>query len=541
MSRIACTAPDKYLIDQMKLGKVIPIIGAGLSKSAQSSTGISFPDYKQLLEMLLDRSDLDRVDKEVVKLLLNGAEESPLKIEKAARMLREEMKDYPFYREIRSILEPIDVNINESMAHKLLRMLNFKKILTTNYDRLLERFVAPDYEVFTSSDLDTFRLFLNEKERNFILKLHGDITRPNTIPFGLSDLYRHYGYDVHGNDLKDISDVTQTLRDFLKTTFTDNTVLFLGSSLTESEGYAQLLTNLVKSYGGSLPYKHFALVPFNKSAESLRKDLSNRMNVEYITYHPDDVHSQVWEFISFLNEGVFNDQPKMGRKWGQSYLPSRRVEYLERQLEREISAKEICFLTPSMTNAISTRQELIDSSKEKLKERFKDEDFIENIINVMDRRRANLENRLLNGELQVRVLFLESELKKAFEHKTGDELRKIILRYEYLIELIKLPNLQVRLITNIDQGTLKTLHNASYALIYNHDKTASSQEADITIAYASQATVNYFEIHIIQINTSEVKDRVYQFERFWAASMSETQTINTIRYYIEEAKGKLEI
>ncbi|MDX2078745.1 MAG: SIR2 family protein [bacterium] len=526
--------PSQNLIDEIKNRNVVPLIGAGFSKSALSGNTSAMPDYKELLQRLLKIADVKDKTKRIVQDWLDSTD--PRDLEKAARELREEMGDYRFYIAIRNILEPIDKNIQESMSHKLLRMLNFKRILTTNYDRLLERFVAPDYEMFTTKDLVAFRIFLTGPEREFILKLHGDITRPDTIPFGLTDLYKHYGYEHDGRTpLANISPEAEKLREFLKTTFENNTVLFLGSSLSESEGYARLLINLVREWGGSLAKRHYALVPYSESTKELREYLSREMNIEYITYHPDDVHSQVWEFLAFLNQGVYDDKPIPGRKWGQSYLPERRVEYLQKQLSREKNASRVCFLTPTLTNAVTTHDELITSSRKGLEERFTDNEFINAVLESMVQRRDNIEQRLRDGELEVRVLFLQSELEKAFQ-VTGENLQKTIKRYRYLLNLIALPNFEVRLIPKLSKDALRDIYSASYALIYNPTPDNDYDEADITLAYASQATTNFFEIHIIQINTAEVKDRVYQFERFWASSLNEKQTVQYIQDLISQSR-----
>ncbi|MDZ4752740.1 MAG: SIR2 family protein [Flavobacteriales bacterium] len=541
MTRISAPPPPKDLIEQMKAQKVVPIIGAGLSKSAQimGSYVSALPTYYQLLESLLERSNLEPNVENVIRVLLDAGEKNPRALEKAARELREEMGDYPFYKGIRAVLEPIDAHIQESMGHKLLRMLNFRRILTTNYDRFIERFVAPDFEVFTARDIETFRMFLAEPERGFILKLHGDITRPETIPFGLSDLYRHYGYESDGTKLvADPSVATKLLREFLESTFRTNTVLFLGSSLSEAEGYARLLTNLVREWGGSLPNTHYALVPKNVEASALRGNLAREMNIKYIEYEPDQAHSQVWEFISYLNAGVYDDKPQPNRKWGQSYLPSRRVEYLERQLEREQTAHCVYFLTPSLTNAITIEEELIATSKQKLEERFSDIEYIEAIIQSMTQRQQNLEARLVSGDLEVHVLFLETELSKAFD-ASGEQLRKTIERYTYLLKLIAYPNLEVRLIPRLTAQELRDNYSASFAIIFNDTNSNEYPESDVTIAYASQATVNYFEIHIIQINTTEVRDRVYQFERFWNSAIAEKKTIQIIADLIQDAQRKM--
>lgn len=72
-------------------------------------------------------------------------------------------------------------------------------------------------------------------------------------------------------------------------------------------------------------------------------------------------------------------------------------------------------------------------------------------------------------------------------------------------------------------------------MIFN--RAAGEPLADVTVAYAAQATRRGFEIHVVHINTAEARDRAYQFERFWAAALDDARTRRRIEELIELSEG----
>ncbi len=67
---------------------------------------------------------------------------------------------------------------------------------------------------------------------------------------------------------------------------------------------------------------------------------------------------------------------------------------------------------------------------------------------------------------------------------------------------------------------------ASFALIY---LTEPSPEADVVVAYTSQATSGFLEIYMIEVNTDYVKDKSFQFERYWARAWSEAKSLSYLK------------
>ena len=316
--------PPKRLIDEITAHNVIPIIGAGISISVRAE-GVHnpvMPGYYELLERLLKRfEDMGIISGRRIIVFQNDlAEGEP---ERVVRELTTRENMVFFYRELREILNPIDIVMEPSPAHTLLRTLDFSHIITTNYDRLLERFVGPMHEVITPLDQQSLAFFsesLSSRSASgkFILKLHGDITRPETISFGFERLEKLY-----------TGQQKRSLVDFLRGVFEHKTALFLGYSFQkENEGYAELLEEYLQGFN----HAHYALIPSGSIGKDWRNHLTNRTGIQFLEYHPDTLHSQVWEFITYLNT-TKQDEPQTGKKWAQWYRPVQRSDYLDRQLQ----------------------------------------------------------------------------------------------------------------------------------------------------------------------------------------------------------------
>lgn len=178
----------------------------------------------------------------------------------------------PEYRELlRRLFEP--GNLSSALHQKLLE-IPFSAILTTNYDKLIEHAVAKRDSkippVLTNRDAPTLwrRLARNEF---FILKVHGDIERPETVVLSSKDYTDH----VFGN---------LPFIQFLQRLLTAKSVLFIGTSFTEP--YILRLLEETRFLTAGVGLQHFALLPYAGRIRS--RLLRDRYNVSVITYDPVD-------------------------------------------------------------------------------------------------------------------------------------------------------------------------------------------------------------------------------------------------------------
>jgi len=525
--------PPKRLIQDLINGKVIPFVGAGLSISALSNSKNPYrmPNYEELLLLLIEDTKKDLVNSDDRYGLIESALDLINKgqMDVATKLIVEGIikDDFEFLRKIRKILRPLDQDIKPSQAHNFLRSLDFRFLITTNYDTLLENFVGTDsHDVITPSDNDAFKMLsqdINDESSldKYILKLHGDISRPETISFGeekLTTIYTPY--------------VGNLFYSFITELFKNKVLLFLGCSFDpeKNEGQIKLLRDSLKTiYNGRPLQKHYALVESRPDLKSWREGVSRETGIQFIEYTPDDKHTQVWEFISYLNQGK-KDEPIIGREWSQWYRGSERGDYLLRQLEFEKKAKSIRFLTANLTNAITTREHLQITAAKQLESQDYDPDYVKSIIiPAMINRFENLEGRLEEEDLEVRAMFLQSSVDRDFIEKD----KITIDRYKHLVDLLENDafDVEIRLLPNIFEEFMKE-REASYAVIFSDKPKPYS---DVAVAYASQATTDYFKIHTIQQNTSEANKKIVQFERYWASAMSEQESKDYIIKLLQDA------
>ena len=536
--------PDD-LAKVIKKGKYIIWIGAGVSRSVRSPN-VTLPNYRQLIERLAE--NLPSKKKKAITALLEKPESTA--IEEAAEAVMGALGDTKFFFLMSQILDPLDANLEVSLPYKLLRSLQPKALVTTNYDRFLENFASNGEEhTLTAPDMEALGVTVKSiEERPMILKIHGDIARPVTIPFGVTQLYGQYGYTPEGESIPEEkqSSLAKYYRAFMKDLFSTYSVIFLGSSIGANEAYVSLLKEM-KAAKTKMP-THYALVMRSQSyAPRLDGD---EIGIKYILYDPDSKHSQLWEFMAYLNAAKVDRPIVGGRAWEKSFLKQQRNQYLKAQLDMEKRASAVYFFTPSLTNSITTDAHLENFSKPGLLKAYSKE-TTEKVMKLMFGRKNNLESRLLarGDDFIVRAMFLENNLTKDFSTEQSREKQEYnVKRYEHLMMLLEgsAGKLQVRMVPHLTNEQLRGDYEASYALIHAPgvlDKNDASQKfvrSDVGMAFASQATVNFFQILLFHINTPEVEVRVGQFERCWSAARSSQESMELIRNKLTEAKAALE-
>lgn len=194
------------LIEYIKEGVVVPFIGAGLSVDS------GFPTWKEHLRQQGRTSAIDATH--IDTLLKNGQYEEIIdEIEKKG------YKD-AFIQEIKDVFSKRG-DINTTLLN-LTELFN-DTIITTNYDHLLE-------QAFDIGSARKIQLIDNvnigeipESEKTTIIKLHGDIYKPNKCILSKNQYDEAYG--------KGILDLTKPIPKLLSYYYRTSNLLFLGCSL----------------------------------------------------------------------------------------------------------------------------------------------------------------------------------------------------------------------------------------------------------------------------------------------------------------------
>ncbi len=189
------------MIDDLSLAltreKLVIFVGAGVSKNS------GLPTWGQMVHSFAAAIGYPMPDR--------LATEEYIRIPQYYYCMDESEGHASYYDLLKSMI-PEDVKPN--LLNELLVSLQPKHIVTTNFDTLLDQ-VARGYQVIRED-----RDLLTGKSRHYLLKLHGDIRRPEKMVFKEDD-YLQY------------SETHRLMETFLKSLLIDHTFLFVGYSLND--------------------------------------------------------------------------------------------------------------------------------------------------------------------------------------------------------------------------------------------------------------------------------------------------------------------
>jgi hypothetical protein len=253
--------------------KCILFVGSGLSAAA------GYPTWGEMVLRLVDEA------REIPGARTRGLEELVEKKDwfSLADFARTTLTPYDFGEALRQMfLDPED----PSRAHELIAQTNYRGIITTNYDRLLEltmaRVANRSPSTFTTNGISAMAVALFRPDL-FIYKLHGDIHDASSIILTASDYDQMILFNPH-------------TRSFLHGAMLNYTLLFVGYSLSDPD-FQLVLRELSLMFQHHVP-KHYALIP--NCGDFAEEHLLRRLNVQAIGYDPADDHREAADFLAEL-------------------------------------------------------------------------------------------------------------------------------------------------------------------------------------------------------------------------------------------------
>jgi len=206
------------LIDDLARRRVVLFLGAGVSASAVTNSGGRFKGWGAFLEAAAALlSDVD--DKRALKRILRD-KDYLLASEMLRRILGPKWTEF--------VEEEFGQAATPSRLHTALIKLDQRLILTTNFDRLLETawsrandgVSTKTHHPIVISEIDANALRLFRDPRDFIVKLHGTIDKPDGMVFDKSSYHRF----AYANSFYD---------ELLKSLLLTHTFLFVGFSMDD--------------------------------------------------------------------------------------------------------------------------------------------------------------------------------------------------------------------------------------------------------------------------------------------------------------------
>ncbi len=256
----------------------ILFVGAGLSVSGVRKDGKGLPTWKQLIQsMIEDLKDSDKCD----EISLQKIDEQFKRNEylKVAQIFREKTRPDQYASFLKEQIDPND--LSQSKIHELILSVNFKGIITTNFDCVFENQSNRLQPLIYPQGFEDVNAFRNH---GFFAKIHGCIRHTPNLSENLI-LSEESFLSLRSNPKY------QTL---LKSLFVLHPLLTVGFSLTDPD-FLGLFEDLKEIYKDSMPTIYSLMLT---NDESLREEWRKK-GVEIIPYKE---HKELVSFFSELSQ-----------------------------------------------------------------------------------------------------------------------------------------------------------------------------------------------------------------------------------------------
>jgi len=211
----------KKLLEDIINKKCILVVGSGISKKSFGKNRKTLPNWYEFLDCFIDweykNAKYSKKDHSELKRLLKDSNKFPIIAgDLLERTSKNELKEF-----LEDVFSPQD--IHPSYLHKLISLIPFRAIITTNYDNLIEKAY---YEINNRFPKilasDNINIDSNVPEQFFVAKIHGDIEDPSTIV--LSQI-----------DYMNLLHQSPNYLDFMQKLFKNYTILFIGYSFSDPD------------------------------------------------------------------------------------------------------------------------------------------------------------------------------------------------------------------------------------------------------------------------------------------------------------------
>lgn len=252
------------VVDQAVRRNLILIVGSGISASCIRSGSVRPPDWETLLRKLVSGLGITTRKPEIEKLI----EQSRLL--DAAELIRQEARsasrDQDFNKLIKEAVDgPISDNFQGSNWHESIVKMEPPIIVTTNYDRIIERATENGYN---TQDYKSTSVAANIRRRDpTLLKIHGSVDNIEGIVVSRTDYTR---LRLHGGQSLEV----------LQALLLTRTALLIGYRLRDPD--IQLLFENVFGGRNESP-AHYMLAP-DDTPDYERDILRYSFGVNCVTY-----------------------------------------------------------------------------------------------------------------------------------------------------------------------------------------------------------------------------------------------------------------
>ncbi len=273
------------LTDAARKNKIVPFVGAGVSKKSDPS---HFPNWSQLLDGLVDLMLVKGVAtrkecadyKELVKSLKYGLVAERVK----ATLTSTDFEGYLTDNFVVKDTSGLDLSLQQEILN-----LSASYVITTNFDHLLDDAYARKFRqaptIYNYLEPGPILVGTTTPDNPAIYKIHGDIKDVHSVILCDND-YRKLIHDRRAYE----NSITQTFNRF--------TILFIGFSLQDREVLHHL--ERIRFEQENVTRRHFALLPKNELSDPEIRYFSESFGVEVVSYDPRNSHEELVRIIKRL-------------------------------------------------------------------------------------------------------------------------------------------------------------------------------------------------------------------------------------------------
>ncbi|HEY5895732.1 MAG TPA: SIR2 family protein [Chthoniobacterales bacterium] len=258
----------KGLVNAIRAGHCVAVVGSGFSGAA------GFPTWESLLRELAARPEVESIRPQIEKRLKDKTSHA---FDEVAQALEDVIGREAVVGHLQAKCTYTVPNPTMERRRQLLKEIPFRAVLTTNYDRMLKGEIPEPgtYRQLLRSVhtpwIGTLYVSANDRKQRPLLKLHGDLDKPQTIVLSRRD-YRRLLYE------------NPHYLNFLRAYLVSHTVLYLGFSFTDAylnELRSELLTRLDQREGS----EPVAYAVINDISPLTQSHYRKHEGIEILTYN----------------------------------------------------------------------------------------------------------------------------------------------------------------------------------------------------------------------------------------------------------------
>lgn len=283
------------LVEDIARRQCIIYLGSGVSHNSVNDKNERPMTWKAFLEHGANLNGLDKKQKDEINKKIKKED-----FLMACELLRKFVGEQNFYDLMGSCFR--DPQFKTADIHRHIFALDSKIVVTPNFDQIYESYAMSESKssVITKNYYDEDLAGFIRYPKRLILKLHGNINTPQKMIFTQSD---------YAQARTKHSDFYQLLNALIST----QTFLFIGAGLNDPD-IRLLLENYAFQYQFSRC--HYFVIPKKQLGEAEQEIHEKSMNLNFITYSPNDNHKELTESLANLVSLVDNKRVDIAKTLG---------------------------------------------------------------------------------------------------------------------------------------------------------------------------------------------------------------------------------